>query len=149
MRTIALGRIPLVALVGLLVGLSACSSAASPGPGLGGLPRDLDGTSWRAIAVRDVTPVAGAEPTIRFEGGQAGGTTGCNTYGGAYALRGDGAFTFGAMVMTEMACSDERGVQESVIVEVLSNADRLEFLADGTIRISGPLGAAVFAEDPR
>jgi heat shock protein HslJ len=112
-------------------------------------PLDLEGSTWRATLIRDSAPIAGAEPTIRFEGGQAGGTTGCNTYGGAYTLDAEGAFTLAAMTMTEMACDGARGNQESAVIEILGAADTLEVLDDGQIRISGALGSITFTEDPR
>jgi len=143
-------RLALHALLGLtavVVMLAACGSAANTGPGA--TPRELDGTTWRAIQLRDVAPIAGAEPTIRFAGDQAGGTTGCNTYGGGYTLADDGTFRIVSMFMTEMGCPDGRATQETVVIETLADADRLEFLADGSIRISGPSGALIFVEDPR
>lgn len=124
--------------------LGGCAGGASPEP----TPRSLEGTTWRATMIRDVAPVAGAEATIRFDGGQAGGTTGCNTYGGAYVVGADGAFRIESMMMTEMACDGPRGAQEMVVIDILSNADRLEFV-DGQLRISGSSGAITFAEDPR
>jgi heat shock protein HslJ len=129
--------------------VAACGSAgASPSP-TGPAARDLTGTTWRATLVRDVAPLADAPPTIRFDAGQAGGTTGCNTYGGAWTLKPDGTFSVASMVMTEMACDGARGTQEQVVIEILSKATKLEFQADGTIRISGDGGSIVFAEDPR
>lgn len=125
--------------------LAACGgTGSSPSPP----PAALEGTTWRAILIRDVAPIAGAEPTIRFERGQAGGTTGCNTYGGAWTLGASGAFKMDSMVMTEMACDGARGTQEAVVIEILSRADRLE-IADGELKISGPSGSITFAEDPR
>ena len=130
--------------------LAACGAGggASPSPTAPGV-RALDGTTWRAVKVRDAAPLADAPPTLRFDGNQAGGTTGCNTYGGAWALDVDGRFHIDSMVMTEMACDGPRGTQEQVVIEILSKADKLAFLADGTIEISGPGGSIVFAEDPR
>jgi heat shock protein HslJ len=159
------GRLAAAALlVVVAAGVAACvQQGASPGattsPGGAGTagptagpsagPLDLEGTTWRATLIRDSVPLAGAEPTIRFEGGQAGGTTGCNTYGGAYTFDGDAAFTLAAMTMTEMACDGARGNQESAVIEILSAADTLEVLEDGQIRISGAQGSITFAEDPR
>ena len=141
----------LLALVTMLViVLAACSGAGgSPSPtSSGASPVDLEGTTWRATLIRDTSPIAGAEPTIRFESGQASGTTGCNTYGGAYHLDG-GAFRMDAMTMTEMACDGVRGTQENVVIELLSKAEVLEFLTDGQIRISGSTGSITFAEVQR
>ena len=128
----------------LAVLIAACGGASSPAPS----PVDLQGTTWRAILIRDAAPVIGAEPTIRFDGGQAGGTTGCNSYGGAFHVGDGGAFRMDAMSMTEMACAEPRGAQEGVVMDILSHADHLQ-LVDGQLRISGPSGSITFAEDPR
>jgi heat shock protein HslJ len=109
---------------------------------------DLQGSNWRAILIRAAPPVIGAEPTIRFDGDQAGGTTGCNAYGGSFQLDADGTFRMDSMIMTEMACDEPRGNQEAVVIDILSHADRLE-LVGGELRISGPSGSITFAEDPR
>jgi len=126
--------------------LAACVGSALVGP----TPesRGLEGTSWRAVTIRDAAPIAGAEPTIHFDGDQAGGTTGCNTYGGAFHLDPDGTFLIGPMMMTEIACTGGRGAQEGVVVDLLSHAGHLEFLGGGRIRISGTAGAIEFEEVP-
>jgi len=139
------------ALALLLALLAACGSSAgsSPTPPAGTTLPSLDGTTWRATLIGDVAPLADAPPTIQFDAGQAGGTTGCNSYGGAYQVGADGAFRIESMLMTEMACDGPRGNQESVVIEILTAADTIEVLADGQIRISGPKGSITFAEDPR
>jgi heat shock protein HslJ len=141
------GHGPLVAVLAIVaVLLAACGGAAtSPAP----TPPAVEGTTWRATLIRDAAPLVGAEPTIRFEGGQAGGTTGCNSYGGAYRLGADGAFKIDSMIMTEMACDGGRGNQEGAVIEILTAAGRLEVLSDGQIRVSGSQGSITFAEDPR
>jgi len=131
-------------LAGLVVAviLAACGgSVGSPGS----TAPDLEGSTWRATKIGDVSPVAEAAPTIRFEGGQAGGTTGCNTYGGAYRLAPDGSFGIDSMIMTEMACDGPRGNQERVVVAILQAADRLELVGD-ELRISGPQGSITFVQ---
>ncbi|MCI0582754.1 MAG: META domain-containing protein [Chloroflexi bacterium] len=134
--------------------VAACvDKGASPGPSAtadpSAGPLDLDGTTWRATLIGDAPPLADAPPTIQFDGGQAGGTTACNMYGGAYQLTADGSFTIDSMIMTEMACDGPRGTQEGAVIEILQAADTLEVLVDGQIRISGPKGSITFAEDPR
>ena len=144
---------PATIAVSLLAMLAILVAACGGGSGAGGTPgptgRDLDGTSWRSILIRDVPPVVDAPATLTFTGKQAGGTTGCNSYGGTFTLDADGAFTFGAMMMTEMACNGPRGIQEGVVVDVLSHADHLEITADGNLRITGTAGSIVFSEAPR
>ncbi|HEX5590744.1 MAG TPA: META domain-containing protein [Candidatus Limnocylindrales bacterium] len=147
----AISRLLVVAVLGLvaILALGGCGDrGASPGPSTTPSALDLQGTTWRGIRIRDAAPVVGAEPTITFDGTQAGGTTGCNTYGGTFTVGPDGAFTIASMIMTEMACDGPRGNQEAAVIEILSAADRIELL-DGELRISGPSGEIVFAEDPR
>jgi len=137
---------PLIAVIAivttLLVACAGAGASQSPSAPTG---LDLEGTSWRATLIRDVAPLAGAEPTIRFDGGQAGGTTGCNTYGGAYHVDADGGFTIESMIMTEMACDGGRGTQEGAVIEILSAAARIE-LADGHLEISGQAGSITFVQ---
>lgn len=136
------GLLALLAIASILV--AACGGATGPSQS----PVGFQGTTWRATSIRDVAPLAGAEPTVRFDGNQAAGTTGCNTYGGTFTLGADGSFGLDSMVMTEMACDGARGTQEAAVVEILSAAGRLE-LVDGELKISGPSGSITFAEDPR
>ena len=143
------GRGPFLAILAIVaVAIVACGGGTSPSPSAGSTLPSLEGTTWRAVLVGDAAPLAGAEPTIRFEAGQAGGTTGCNTYGGAVRVDADGAFRIDSMIMTEMACDGARGNQERAVLQILTAADRIE-LVDGLLRISGPAGAMTFAEDPR
>jgi len=138
---------PLFAVIALVAVLLAACGGAATGPSGSGpaTPIDLEGTTWRASLVRGVAPLAGAEPTITFNGGQAGGTTGCNTYGGAYHLDADGSFTIESMIMSEMACDGARGTQEGVVTEILGAADRIDF-AGGHLKISGPAGSITFVQ---
>ena len=143
-------RIALISVVAIIaITLAACTGAAGPSASPGPTSRDLDGSTWRAFLLRDVPPVAGAEPTIAFTGREAGGTTGCNSYGGSFTLASDGAFAFGAVMMTEMACDGPRGAQEGIVMDILSHADHLEITAEGNLRMSGPAGSMVFAENSR
>ena len=135
-------RRPFVGILTIVVILlAACGGGASPTPS----PLGLEGTTWTATLIGDAPPLADAAPTIRFENGQAGGTTGCNSYGGAYHVGGDEAFRVDSMLMTEMACDGPRGQQESVVIEILTKADRIESV-NGELKISGPAGSITFAE---
>lgn len=58
-----------------------------------------------------VDPLAGSRITAAFEAGTVSGSTGCNDYGGEYAL--DGVhLTVGPLVQTEMACLEPAGIMD-------------------------------------
>ncbi len=98
----------------LLAGLvlAACTPHAADDQPTGNDGQDstvsLDGSEWVLLSLNGQPPVAQA--TIQFADGQAGGTTGCNHYGGSYQASDD-TLTIGQMMMTEMYCVDE-GVME-------------------------------------
>jgi putative lipoprotein len=58
--------------------------------------------------------------------GQAGGTGGCNSYGGPYQVEA-GTISFDQIIRTEIACADERITeQEQRYFEALESASRYE-----------------------
>lgn len=76
---------------------------------------DLAGTRWRLESLGppgEETPAsAGANVTLEFAAeGRAGGSGGCNTYGGPYTVE-NGSLTFGPLASTRKACVDQ-GVME-------------------------------------
>jgi putative lipoprotein len=76
----------------------------------------LTGTQWTLVSLGPVeaeTPVVeGSIITLEFaEGGQAGGSGGCNTYGGTYEVQ-DGTLSFSQITSTLMACVDENAMQQ-------------------------------------
>ena len=108
--------------------LSACG--ASP------LASDpLNGTSWELFAISKHSPLDGTTVTLSFEDGQARGSSGCNSYGGAYQLKGK-EVKFQDLEATVMACLEPAGVmeQESTYLGSLGQAQRFE-LSDGQLLI--------------
>ena len=95
----------------------------------------LDSTSWILYAYRKTAPVPGTQITARFEEGQVTGSSGCNTYFGAYEVSGS-SITIGPVGMTEMACLDPEGAmeQEREYLERLANAQTFR-LTDGRLQI--------------
>jgi heat shock protein HslJ len=67
---------------------------------------DLDGTVWTLASLPDRGVLPGTAVTLRFEGGRAGGSDGCNTYGAPYQQDGDW-FELGEVASTQMACDEE------------------------------------------
>ncbi len=95
----------------------------------------LEGTSWALAAYRKTAPISGTQITARFEDGQVTGSSGCNTYFGAYEVSGS-SITIGSVGMTEMACLDPEGVmeQEREYLERLTHAQTFR-LTDGQLQI--------------
>lgn len=112
--------------------LAACSAATT-----GADP--LAGSAWNLTTLQGEATLPGSSITLSFdEGGQAGGSAGCNSYGGSYAVSGE-ALSFGALVSTQMACLAPAGVmdQEQAYLQALGqaagynlDADSLEILDD-------------------
>jgi heat shock protein HslJ len=77
----------------------------------------LDGT---VIAL----PPNGQGVTLQFEaGGNANGTSGCNSFGGPYRATPDGKMNLGPLAATEMAC--ETGMElERAYFEALSKVEK-------------------------
>lgn len=86
----------------ILLLLAACSAGKGSDP--------LDGTAWQLVAMGEDLPFSESALTIAFEDGQAGGSSGCNSYGGAYTIHED-KFGMTDIVSTLMACLDP-GVME-------------------------------------
>jgi heat shock protein HslJ len=97
--------------------------------------RDLPGTEWRLVSLgpsgAEADVVQGTTVTIKFgEDGRAGGSTGCNTYGGTYEVRGD-AIAFGRLVSTRRACLDQNAnEQERRFLAALEAASRFRLSSD-------------------
>ena len=99
-------------------------------------PTDLDGTAWRAVAVAGQPPVAGAEPTIRFDGARLTGSTGCNTFGAGFGIVGE-RLNVGELVMTEIACAGPIAEQERRFIEALLDVEWIR-LGPGQLSLAGP-----------
>ena len=113
-----------------------------------GLPvaASLAGTAWRAVSVAGAAPVAGREPTIRFEADRISGTTGCNQYFGGYTLVG-GAIAFSEVGMTRMACDDAIGQIEGAFTSALTAATTAAIDAEGRLHLAGTGGEIVLEPD--
>jgi heat shock protein HslJ len=84
--------------------VAAVMVQAQPGRDLSTDQRVLAGTDWRLVSLgppgAETEVVAGTTVTAKFgEDGRVGGSTGCNTYGGTYEVRGD-TISFGRLIST-------------------------------------------------
>lgn len=104
-------------------------------PGLVQGQRSLAGTEWRLVSLgpsgAETDVVQGTTVTIRFgEDGRAGGSTGCNSYGGTYEVRGD-TISFGRLISTKRACLDQNAnEQERRFLAALEAANRFRVSGD-------------------
>ena len=67
-----------------------------------------------------VEPIPGAEPTLRMEDGQIGGSGSCNNYFGSYTLDGD-RLTIEQVGATMMACPEPLMNQETAFLAALGS----------------------------
>ena len=92
-----------VVLVGIF--LTACGGDMAPS----GDP--LEGTSWKLVFYRKSQVMDGADITASFSEGQVNGSAGCNSYFGAYTIKG-GEITFEQLGSTEMFCMEPDGIMD-------------------------------------
>jgi heat shock protein HslJ len=97
--------------------LAACGTSAV----------DVEGTAWQLVTINGAVPIEGSEITLRFQDGRVMGNSGCNTYGGEYTSRENGAFQVGPIQVTEMGCMDPPGVMDQEIdyLRILQGADTI------------------------
>ena len=99
-----------------LVLFATVLAQAQPGRELSTDQRVLTGIEWRLVSLgptgaeQDVIP--GTTVTLRLgEDGRASGSTGCNSYGGSYQVRGD-TISFSRIAATRRACLDQNANQQ-------------------------------------
>ncbi|HLF26931.1 MAG TPA: META domain-containing protein [Anaerolineae bacterium] len=144
-------RFSRVLLVAIVLTISACGptgAATTPtlmptqppsNPQPPGDTNSLANTHWMLEsfgALGAETPVVeGSSVTLEFGAdGQAGGSGGCNSYGGPYQVQGD-TLTFGEITSTLRACEDESIMQqEAEYFEALRSASTFE-LTGGNLTI--------------
>jgi len=109
--------------------LAACSGSATANR------TELEGTKWYLTALNQHAPIAGAQPTIRFEDGEISGSAGCNTFGGSYTVERD-TVHINDLYWTEMACMEPAGAmeQESIYLESLGAVERFT-VQDGVLTL--------------
>src|SRR5215510_782023 len=97
--------------------------------------RVLTGTEWRLVsfgpAGAEASLVAGTTVTLKFGAdGRASGSTGCNSYGGTYQVRGDN-ISFGRLISTKRACLDQNAnQQEQRFLAALEAANRFRLTSN-------------------
>ena len=90
----------------------------------------LDQTRWQLAAwSASALDPAGFDITADFADGRIGGRSAVNSYGGSYSAGGGGAFSTGALAMTEMAGEPAAMQAESLFHALLAPARRWRIAA--------------------
>ena len=121
----------------VLLALAACTSIRPAPP--------LAGTEWRVDAINGhATPPPPASYRMRFEARRLGGQFGCNHFGGDYRVSG-GILTTGAMMMTEMACSEPASSFEHWGMQVLQRPVQVVWHDERRVKLSNAAGSIELA----
>lgn len=111
--------------VGLLALLMLVPMAAAQEEGTA-----LDSTHWQLVSLDGADLAAGTAITLSFgPDGSAGGSGGCNTYGGSYTLDADGRIAFTGVFSTMMACDPAIMDQETAYFAALQSASAYQLVA--------------------
>lgn len=135
--------------IGLVLALMSLSVVAygQTGRSMSTDQRVITGIDWRLISLgpagAETNVVAGTTVTLKFgEDDRASGSTGCNSYGGTYQVRGDN-ISFSRLVSTRRACLDQNAnEQEQRFLSTLGAANRFR-LTRGRLTILSDRGRSV------
>ena len=126
----------------LILSLVACAGAdVDPEP-----RQSLKGTWWVLTSLRGQDPIPGSRITLLFEGNNAGGYGGCNSYGSEIVLDGE-KLKFGVTSSTLVGCFDPKGVQERDYFAALP-AVATWTIDDGRLILLDAAGAAILEYAP-
>lgn len=107
---------------------NACNSTAAAG-----IP-DLNGTSWVAVQIGDLTPSENIQSTLYFDQGKINGKAACNSYFGEYTIE-DGNLAISGIGSTMMLCA-EGMEQETAFLGALQATTAYRIEADRLILLS-------------
>jgi heat shock protein HslJ len=103
---------------------------------------DLDNTTWKLISYLDgvsmAEPPSGADVTLTFQDGAAGGHSACNRYRFPVTI-GDGTLAFGMGVSTKMACAQQLMEMESRYLNALESVTSWQ-MAGNTLDLDDAAG---------
>ena len=114
--------------------------ADAAGPATAGAPGadELADTSWVLIDLGGSSDLLGTVITLEFAGdGTLGGSGGCNTYSGPYAVTGMG-ISIGPLVTTKMACPPPAADIEPTFLGALDAAGQWSIDDAGHLVLAGP-----------
>jgi heat shock protein HslJ len=129
-----------VAFVGLLSGCASMPPAVDT--------PDLDGTAWVLSALPGRTLLPGRGVTLRFDGGLASGTDGCNRYAVPYAEASSKVTFERGGLSTQMACPPEVMQQASAFMGNLTGTSSYR-IESGQLQLVGADGAVLATLAPQ
>lgn len=133
-------------MMGLLLLVTALAACVSGGQ-LTDAADTLAGTSWVLTQLDGQPPVPvpdGPAPTLQFRADEAGGSSGCNSFGGPYT-QGGGSLRFGPLVSTRRACTSEAAnAQEAAYFRALESVTRASTGGGSLVLYAGDRAVARF-----
>lgn len=126
----------------LAVAAAACDAAGST-PGGPESPEptpvaELSGSSWIVVAVGGAPLAVAESPRVEFAAdGRIGGSTGCNSMTGSYAVDG-ASLSFGPLATTRRACEQQLMDLESAVLGAFAGVAGWEVDGDGRLHLTGP-----------
>ena len=121
-----------------LLALSACATTA--------LGPNIQGRDWRAQDLNGLPAVGDRPLTLRLDGGQASGNSGCNSFTGTYKIS-EGKLEFGPLASTRMMCDAAVMEQETRFLSILAATRSYSRYGSGAVSVIAPDGRAIrFAE---
>lgn len=125
--------------VWLLAGPIAPMTAAQPSP--------LDGTAW-VLASLAGQQASGTNATMRFEGGRATGSDGCNRFSTTYTASGASLQFAPSGISTQMACPAPVMKQAAAFTNAMSRT-RNHRIQAGQLQLLGEDGGVLATFDPQ
>lgn len=135
---------PLLSL--LLLGAFAAGCAATTGMpgGAQNAASAIVGPTWTLTQLGADRPTA-SPATITFGAdGRVNGSTGCNSFFGAYTLSPTGALALSQVGSTRMACAGPDMAQETRVLDAINRADRAAVQGGRLMLMAGPTSLATF-----
>lgn len=107
----------------------------------------LDGTAWIVISLAG-QPVSGTGATMRFEGGRATGSDGCNRFSTTYTASGASLQFAPSGISTQMACPDPVMKQAAAFTNAMSRT-RSHRIQAGQLHLLGEGEGVLAVLDPQ
>jgi heat shock protein HslJ len=114
--------------------LAGCKAAGNDGAA------QITGRDWSLVSMHGKEALAGTKVTLKLENEHAGGSAGCNSYGGQYTLQGT-KLSFQDTAQTLMACMDPAGVmdQEAAFTQALTQVTSFQ-VTSGRLELMNAAG---------